>query len=271
MTAGTPSACRATEAAVTVQQLSFVTVLRACLLAGLVAGVASAIVSLAVVEPAMAPALEIEGARSSVGHHHADEGAVVSRPVQVVGGVVVAIAAGVTFGALYAVAFGLLRRRLAGRTDFGRAIVLAVIGWAVLALLPAVKIPANPPAVGDPETVGTRSAIYAGVLLAGVVIALLGYLAHGGLSARGMDLPARTTGTVIVVSVLVVLALAVIPWTPDSIPPDVPAAVVWNFRLASLAQLTTLWAVLGLSAGWLLSRAVTAQDARNGDTVSAAA
>ena len=43
---------------------------------------------------------------------------------------------------------------------------------------------------------------------------------------------------------------------PDTIAADVPAAVVWNFRLASLGQLAVLWAGLGLVSGWLLDRLV---------------
>lgn len=118
-------------------------------------------------------------------------------------------------------------------------------------------------AVGDPGTVGTRSAVYAVVLVAGVVIAVAGHLVNGWLFARGASLPARATATVAVVTLLVVVALQLIPWTQDPIPADVPAAVVWNFRLASLAELTTLWVVLGLSAGWLLTRAAAVADGRS--------
>jgi predicted cobalt transporter CbtA len=45
-----------------------------------------------------------------------------------------------------------------------------------------------------------------------------------------------------------------VPDSPDSIAADVPAAVVWNFRLASLGQLATLWTVLGVAGGWMIDR-----------------
>ena len=47
--------------------------------------------------------------------------------------------------------------------------VLAVVGFAAVSLLPAVKIPSNPPAVGDPETVGRRTMLYAVVVLLGTL------------------------------------------------------------------------------------------------------
>jgi predicted cobalt transporter CbtA len=56
-------------------------------------------------------------------------------------------------------------------------------------------------------------------------------------------------------AVLVALVLVLVPDNPDTIAADVPAVVVWDFRLASLGQLLVLWAALGLAAGWLLDRA----------------
>jgi predicted cobalt transporter CbtA len=45
-----------------------------------------------------------------------------------------------------------------------------------------------------------------------------------------------------------------VPESPDAIAADVPAAVVWDFRLASLGQLAVLWTTLGLTAGYLVDR-----------------
>jgi hypothetical protein len=36
--------------------------------------------------------------------------------------------------------------------------------WFVLFLVPALKYPANPPAVGDPETIYYRESLYIGLL-----------------------------------------------------------------------------------------------------------
>ena len=43
------------------------------------------------------------------------------------------------------------------------------------------------------------------------------------------------------------------PASPDSVPGDIPAALLWDFRLASLGELATLWTVFGLGFGLLLT------------------
>jgi predicted cobalt transporter CbtA len=53
---------------------------------------------------------------------------------------------------------------------------------------------------------------------------------------------------------LAAVALWLLPGTPDTIPADVPAALIWDFRVASLVQLATMWAVLGTVFGLLSVR-----------------
>src|SRR4051794_38827852 len=164
MTRATPSACPATDVG-----LSFGSVLRRGVLAGVSAGLSAALVSLLVVEPVIRRALAVEDARdlhggqsapSGLATHGGDE-PLVSRAAQVVGGAVTAGLGGIAGGGGFAVVFSRLRARLPGRGDLGRWMVRAAIAFATVSLLPAVKIPSTPPAVGDPETVGRRTALYA--------------------------------------------------------------------------------------------------------------
>ncbi|SDY73358.1 Uncharacterized membrane protein, predicted cobalt tansporter CbtA [Modestobacter sp. DSM 44400] len=229
------------------------------LLGGVVAGVLSGIWQLLVTERAISPALALEEARGTGTVE--DSGEMFSRTTQLVGGFVGALVAAVGLAIVLAAVYAALRHRLPGRTDGSRLIVLTVIGFAVIALLPAVAIPANPPAVGDPDTIGTRTAIYGAVLAGGIVIAALVAAVVGALRRRGTDHTAvAAAGTAVGVALLAVLLL-VLPGTPDTIPADVPADVVWNFRLASLGQLAILWATLGLAGGWFVDR-LTASPAR---------
>jgi predicted cobalt transporter CbtA len=221
-------------------------------LAGVLAGALAGLWSLLVTERALDPALAIEEARSEGGHEHSVE--VFSRGVQVTGGVLGSVIASVVIGLLFAVVFAAVRHRLPARTDFGRAAVLGAIGFGVFALLPAVAIPANPPAVGDPTTIGRRTAIYGGVLAAGLVIALLTSALISLLDSRGVDRPVTVLVAVLAAGVLVGLLLVFFPKNPDVIPTDVPAAVLWNFRLASLGQLAVLWTTVALVGGALVYR-----------------
>jgi predicted cobalt transporter CbtA len=207
-----------------------------------------------VTERAITPALAIEQARTAAagGQDHDQE--LFGRGTQLAGGFLGALLAGVLLAVVFAAVYAGVRHRLPGRTDFARVTLLAAIGFGVVALLPALKIPANPPAVGDPDTVGTRTAIYGAVLLCGIVAAMLVSALVGFLRSRGVGTAATTTAAVAAAAVMLALVLVLVPDSPDAIAADVPASVVWNFRLASLGQLTVLWTALGLAGGWLLDR-----------------
>jgi predicted cobalt transporter CbtA len=221
--------------------------------AGLIAGVLAGIYSLLVTERAIKPALELEEARAAAeGHEHAEE--LFTRPEQLLGGFLGTVLAGLVLAVVFAVVYGLVRHRLPGRTEVARTALLAAIGFGVLALLPALKIPANPPAVGDPHTVGTRTAIYGGVLLCGVVVAMLLTVLISWLRSRGTGDAVTAIAATVAGGVLLTLVMVFVPDNPDRIAADVPAAVVWNFRLASLGQLAVLWAGLSLASGALLDR-----------------
>ena len=224
-------------------------------LAGVIAGTLAGVYSLLVTERAMAPALVIEESRSAAGSEsdpHVAE--LFARDTQLLGGFLGTVAAAVVFAVLLATVYGALRHRLPGSSDFSRLSMLAAVGFGVVALLPALKIPANPPAVGDPATVSTRTAIYAAVLLSGLVAAMLIAALVSFLRTRGVDLPTTATAATAVTGLLVAVILILLPDSPDAIPGDVPAEVVWDFRIASLGQLLILWSTLGLVGGWLVDR-----------------
>lgn len=228
----------------------FGAVLTRLAVAGLAAGALSGVWFMLVTARTITPALAIEDARSAAGTAGGQE--MFDRTTQVLGGVVGAGLAGLLVAVVLAAVFAGVRHRLPARSDFGRLVVLSAIGFAVFALLPAVKIPANPPAVGDPSTVGTRTAIYGGVLAAGLVVALLVSALVSALQSRDVSVPVTVIAAVLAGAVLMALVVMLLPDSPDVIPDDVPAAVVWNFRLASLGQLAVLWATLGLVGGALV-------------------
>jgi predicted cobalt transporter CbtA len=236
-----------------VRPVAFGQLLGRLVLAGLIAGALAGVYALLVTERAIAPALELEAARAAAGGpEHGEE--LFSRGTQVLGGFLGTLIAGVLLAVVFAAVFGLARHRLPGRTDFARVVLLAAIGFGIAAVLPALKIPANPPGVGDPATVGRRTAIYGAVLLCGIVTAMLVSALVSILRSRAVGMPATTTAAVGATAVLLALVLVLIPGNPDTIAADVPASVVWNFRLASLGQLAVLWTGLGLAGGWLLDR-----------------
>jgi predicted cobalt transporter CbtA len=258
MTQGTRSACPATEPL----GMRFTQLLRHGIIAGAAAGLCAALVLWLVVEPVIRRALLIEGAREHQHDGHVHE-TLVSRPVQVFTGAVTAVLVGVLVGLVFAVVFAWARHRLPGSTDLGRAGTLATAGFTAITLVPALKLPANPPAVGDPATVTDRTLLYLLTILLGLLAVALVMTADRRLSDRRVGAPLRiavTTGLAVGSAVAI---LALMPGSPDSVPPDVPATLLWDFRVASLAQLATMWLVLGLVFGVLV-------DSRSGSPRAAA-
>jgi predicted cobalt transporter CbtA len=240
--------------------MGFAEVLRRGLAAGAAAGMAAAVVLYLVVEPVIRRALVIEearGAGAGDGHSHthaADEAEpLVSRTVQVIGGMGTAIVVGCLFGLAFAVVFARTRHRLVATTEHGRAVILAGLGFLTFALLPALQIPSNPPAVGDPATVDRRSLIWVLTILVAVAIVLAVFALDAALVERGLSAPVRSSVDAVLFLALAAVMLLVLPGTPDPIPDDVPPALIWDFRLASLAQLAAMWSTLGLVFGLLVS------------------
>jgi predicted cobalt transporter CbtA len=231
--------------------VSFSRLLRDGALAGAAAGLLSALVMWLHTEPVIRRALAIEEARGHhTGGHHHDE--IVSRTAQVLFGAATATVAAVLFGIVFAVVFARTRHRLPGLTDHARALWLAVFGYGVFVLLPALAIPANPPAVGDPGTVTRRTLIYALSILVGLLV--VGVVGAMDRVLRSRDDAVRRSADAAAAVVLTAVALWLLPGTPDRIPADVPAALIWDFRVASLVQLATMWAVLGTVFGLLTVR-----------------
>jgi predicted cobalt transporter CbtA len=155
----------------------------------------------------------------------------------------------VIFGVVFTVVFARLRARIPGTTDLVRALVLAVVGFGVLTLLPALHIPANPPGVGDHDTVNERTLIYLLTLIAG----LLGVGAVLAVDRRLRDRVTDPVRQALDIAIAVVWVGGALVLLPDTVPGDIPAGLLWNFRLASLAQLAMMWLVVGVVFGLLVA------------------
>ena len=224
--------------------------------AGGIAGAASALVQLLVTEIPIRAALAVEEAREpageSAGHSHGEE-ELVSRGAQVVGGMLGVIIVGIAVGLVFATAYALSKRWFTGRTPFSRSFAFGAAVFGAVALLPWIKYPANPPAVGDPETVNYRTALYLGVVVAGLAIVWGASWLAERLHAQSQ--PVRVTAVLLAVVTAVAVVLLAFPAPPDTIPADMPVTVLWQFRLSSLAQLATLYVGLGVVFGLLVDPA----------------
>jgi hypothetical protein len=221
------------------------------LIAGGLAGLAGALFLWVAGEPVIRRALEVEAERSAGDESEHVE--MFTRGVQVAGGMVAAALYGVLLAAVFGLVFMAVRHKTALASDFQRSLALAGCAFAALGLIPALKYPANPPAVGDPETVGQRTMLYLILLAIGVLVIYVAWRWARSLRAGGWPQHQRVTIVAAAVAAALAITYAVLPASPDAIPEDVPADLLWRFRIMSLAGLAIMWGVLGLAFGWLCS------------------
>jgi len=173
----------------------------------------------------------------------------------VVGGVLGALLYGIFIGLIFAIACAALWRRLPGRSAFSRSIKAASAIFVAWALVPALKYPANPPGVGNADTIGQRTTAYLGLMILSILLLFLAWELWTRLTARGVDGAARFASVAASYLVVIGAAYLIFPSNPDAV--DVPATLVWHFRLDSLAGNALLWFVMGTTFGWLGDRATT--------------
>lgn len=228
------------------------------LIAGLVAGIAAAIFAFFAGEPQVEAAIAIEEATAAAeaGHGH-EEDPLVSRDIQKSLGLVTANAAtGVAIGGLFSLAFAFAYGRFGAFSARAYSAMLAVGAFVAVSLVPFLKYPANPPAVGQPGTIVNRTEVYFAYLAISVIAAGLACYAAKLLAERfgGWTAGALSVGGYLVVMAACGLVMPVVNEVPD----DFPATVLWDFRVASLGTLVVLWGALGVAFGALAHRALTA-------------
>ena len=224
------------------------------LLVGLAAGLVAFVIAQVVGEPAVAAAIAVEA-----GHHvhGAGEVELVSRSVQSTAGLLTALLGfGAAIGGLFGLGFAVAQGRLGAAGARTTAGLLALGGFTTIILVPFLKYPANPPAVGSPGTIGRRAGLYFAMVVLSLLAAVVAVLV-----ARQAHRLGRWDRALVGIGVYVALVtgcMAVMPQV-DEVAPTFPASTLWAFRLGSLLTQVGLWATLGLLFGALTDRATRAR------------
>lgn len=239
------------------------------LLSGLVAGIIAFIYARIFIEPQVAKAIDYEEYRShaeeamtaalgggAAGHSHEHE--LFTRSVQEnIGAGIGTVVFALCIGAFFAVAFTFLwtyvGRRWAAADPRLVAGALGVIGFVAVIGVPFFVYPPNPPAVGEEDTIGSRSASYLTITIVSVVVAILAVWITMALWDR---LGGLLSGVLTSIGYLVAMTIAalLLP-TFQEVPGPVesggtiygagfPGQVVADFRVYAIANQVILWAVL---------------------------
>ncbi|SDK93839.1 CbtA family protein [Nonomuraea jiangxiensis] len=230
------------------------------LLLGLLAGLVAGGFAFVVGEPHVDSAIALEEAAAQAAHGHEtpateadhDHGVEVGRPVQKAGLFLATGLYGLAVGGVFALVFAGLRGRVGPRSDGQLALAAAGTAFVAIILVPFVKYPANPPAVGDPETINGRTWLYLVMILVGLAATAIAVATARRVSG---DPWARRLAAAAGFLVPVVAAWVLLP-PVNEVPGGFPATLLWEFRLASIGTQLVFWTVFGVLFGWVSDRAV---------------
>jgi len=221
------------------------------LLSGASAGLIHGTVNFAIVEPYLDQAIGIENQNLFTSGEEEDtpqfwaeyEG---YRTWQKSGQILAGIILGISMGALFGIVFTLSRNSLPGNNDVKKSIILAGVMWFTLYLIPFLKYPANPPTVGDGETVVLRAIMYVSF----IAISGIGVITFYQLSRKLKN--NKKFMALIGYCVFITITFIAMPENPDEI--TAPMNLVNEFRLMSVLAVSSFWISIGIILGFFWHR-----------------
>lgn len=226
------------------------------LVRGLAAGLAAAVLAFVFAyifgEPQVDAAIAVEEAKAvAAGEVGGPE--LVSRDTQSTFGLLFGLCVyGLAIGGILSLAFAGAQGRLGKVEPRVTALLIALTGFAVIVLVPYAKYPGNPPAVGNPDTIGERTGLYMIMVVISLLAALAAFRVGRTLLARLGTFNASLSA-VGVFLVIIVCAQVAMP-SNNEVGADFPAATLWFFRISSLGTQLVMWTSIGLVFGALAQR-----------------
>ncbi|WP_329181887.1 CbtA family protein [Streptomyces sp. NBC_01477] len=249
-------------------------------LAGAVAGLLAFLFARVFAEPQISKAIDYESGRDAA-QAVLDKAAglpveaadpdLFSRTIQADVGIGVGmIVFGMAMGALFAVAYAVCLGRVGGLRARSLALLVAAGGFLGMYLVPFMKYPANPPAIGHEDTIRARSGLYLVMVVCSVAFLVGAAWLGRRLQARfgNWNATLLAAGAFVVAIGVVMLVLpslghlgsnkqhfgnhateTPLPLTDDDgriVYPGFPADVLFSFRFYSVAAQLLLWSAIGL-------------------------
>jgi predicted cobalt transporter CbtA len=216
------------------------------LFSGAIAGALLGLINQSMVEPFIDKAIGIETQKQ------VNAGKIIDttqqsqyRTWQKEGEIIAATIMGISLASLFGVVFIYSRNSLPGSDNEKKAVILAGLMFFVLFLVPALKYPANPPAVGNPDTIYYRESLF------------IGFIAVSGFSTLGLALLYRKLGNnqskmrriaiPLIYAAVMIGAYVIFPPNPDKI--TIPMDLIVSFRIASVFTIGVFWGLLGIIFG----------------------
>ena len=227
------------------------------MLAGLIAGILVFAFAHVFGEPLVDAAIAFEEAGAQAAGEAA-EPEIVSRATQAGIGLFTGVMAySIAVGGLFSLAFAFVHGRFSSLSARGTSAVIAIAAFVAVVLVPSIKYPANPPAVGNPDTIGVRTELF--FLM--IVVSVAALIAAVALSRRLAERFGLWNGAIVAgIAYLGFIGLVLYLLPPiNEVPENFSAMVLWRFRTTSLGMHAILWATLGLAFGVLAEKRLAAK------------
>ena len=234
--------------------MNSISLLAVTIFSGAIAGTILAIINLGLVEPYIDSAIALETQRKISSGENVDMAELVHYRVWQKGGAIAAGAVyGISLGALFGIVFAYGRKALPGDNNKKKALFLAGVLWFVLYLMVAIKYPANPPAVGDPETIYYRQSLYVGYL------AISGFTALAlAITWKRVQFGSKKILFPLIYAAVMIVAYVVLPPNPDKI--SISMDLIRTFRVVTALTIGLFWGILAIVFGSLWDRFIPREE-----------
>ena len=152
---------------------------------------------------------------------------------------------GTSIAALVGIVFLFVRNALPEGNNVKKMLVLSGLMWFTIFVIPFLKYPANPPTVGEADTVMIRGILFVSFIAISGFGAIAFYQVYKKLQNRKI---LAFVGYAIFISV----AFFLMPENPDEI--TAPIELVEGFRGASFIAVSVYWLTLGLILGGFVEK-----------------
>ena len=216
------------------------------LLSGCFAGTIYGALNLVIVEPYLDDAINI-GNQNLFKAGEADDGPQFwveyyeYRSWQKGGQVLAGAILGTSIGSLFGIVYALSKNSLPSKNNVGKTLVLGGLMWFTLFVIPFLKYPANPPTVGDGETVLLRGILYVSF------IAISGLLAVGFYKIFKRLRDRKRIVAFVGYAVTITVIFIIMPENPDEMTTSLE--LINGFRVVAFLTSTVFWFALALILG----------------------
>ena len=220
------------------------------LVSGCFAGLIHGGINLAIVEPYLDQAIGIENQTLFATGEEEDSSAfwveynsyrVWQKGGQILAGAIL----GTSIAALVGIVFLFVRNVLPEGNNVKKILVLSGLMWFTIFVIPFLKYPANPPTVGETETVVIRGILFVSFIAISGLGAVIFYQIYKKLQNKKIF---AFVGYAIFISVTFFL----MPENPDEI--TAPMELVDGFRSASFLAVSLYWLTLGFILGGFIEK-----------------